>query len=281
MRAYKAVSEVLGYILILAIVVATITVIYAAGMPAVRSQQDIAVFRSMENTFYILQNVERLVAYNITPEKAVTVRAEGGSIAVIPDFGWINISVTYQNKTQISDELPINCSCGALVYIHRSGKAIILFSSAIINYYDKNTVKIISGPRFNKIVDPSRGLNIYLSIINVDGIVSFAGSKTLIFKNNKSKIYPPIFHNLDHPNSARNVTIYINIKNNILGLNSTAIKKELLNFINMHLFNGYGNVSYEEGKIWVKVKKHGNPPETLNYNYLNLTIGYYNITVSG
>ncbi len=271
----KAVSEVLGYILVLSVVVATITVIYAAGMPAIRSQEDIAVFRSMENTFYVLQNVERLVAYNITPEKAVTVRAEGGSIAVIPDWGWINITVRYgsgNGKVVFS----FNKRYGAIIYIKNNNKAIILDNGAVLEYYGSSCL-MTAKPRFLKVVDLNNGLNLYFSFINASGRISFVGYKSLTFKNSDSCLYQ--FSN--DTTSPRNLTIQFAIKKAYkLGFNSTLIERTILQYINKSLFNGKAKFISPD-TIKVIIQKSGNPKKRLIYNYLNITICYYNVTVSG
>ena len=283
MKSHKAVSEVLGYILILSVVVATITVIYAAGMPAVRSQQDIAVFRSMENTFYILQNVERLVAYNITPEKAVTVRAEGGSIAVIPDFGWINIIVRrgpsgHPVEFSLTDALGHPYNYSVILYITKNNKAIILDNGAILECYGSRCF-LVSKPRFLRVVDSNNGLNLYFSLINISGRVSFAGYKALTFKNLGSFI---LNFSDTTSNSPLNLTIQIDAKKaESYGLSSVAIEKALLQYINKTLFEGKAK-TISDNTIEVVIKEQAvGHTDWLHYSYLNLTIGYYNIKISG
>ncbi len=272
----RGVSEVLGYLLVLSIIVATVTVIYAAGVPAIRSQEEIAVFRSMENTFFVLQSVERLVAFGTIPEKLVQIRAEEGSIAVIPNFGWINVSVAYNNGTQIASFLPLNMSCGAIVYQHRSGRAIMLFDDAVIYYYGRDSAVLVSGPRAEGIVDSGDGLNIYMGVINVSGVKSFAGYGTLDLKSVSSSIYTKSL-NLGRPNKPVTICISVNVRD-ILGINGTLIRDEILRYLNQHLFNGRGVIF--GGNLIVRVKRSGHPPYVLNFNYLNLTIAWYNVSVS-
>ncbi len=251
----KAVSEILGYILVLSVVVATITVIYAAGMPAIRSQQDIAVFRSMENTFYVLQNVERLVAYNITPEKSVSVRVEEGSIAVIPDWGWINITIK-QGPVP-----PTTIKYGVIVYISKNNKAIILDNGAIIECYGDRCY-MVSNPRILK-WNNSTTCNLYISVINVSGDLSFTGYKSITFKNTNSIIMQPTTKS-----KAQTVNITINIVGaDKLGLNATAIEEAWVNYLK----------SIGGQEIWA------GPGKSAKFDYKNISIivGCYNITVSG
>ncbi len=275
MRACKAVSEVLGYILVLAIVVATITVIYAAGMPAVRSQQDIAVFRSMENTFYILQNVERLVAYNITPEKAVTVRAEGGSIAVISDyitFREIQVVGIKQGGNEVNRTLS-NVTYGAIVYIGSSGnRGLVLDNGAVLFWTGDKIQPLPANLKYvgNVPIISTRifriGNNVYISIINVTGELSFSGQKMIIFKNINSEIkyYP----------NAKMIKIWkdiiVNEKARALGINTTELS-ELWRTSIMRCLNG----SIPGNSNWIQIR-----PNPSNAR-LNVTIAIYNITVSG
>ncbi len=265
----KAVSEVLGYLLVLSIVVATITVIYAAGMPAIRSQEDIAVFRSMENTFYVLQNVERLVAYNITPEKSVSVRAEGGSIAVIPDWGILSIYIDKSGK-------PFNRSYpyGSIIYLSNNGKGLILDNGVILEAYGNTVYPALSNSirNGNRLLIYPRifreGNNIYISLINLKSLksnISFSGQKMLIFKNNKTILI--------HNTSVNYIKIRINIiKASNFGWNNTQITELWLNSLEYAL-NGTIK-KWKKSQDWIVI----NPPKGKN---LNVTIAIYNVTVSG
>ncbi len=252
----KGVSEVLGYILILAIVVATVTAIYAAGMPAVKSQEDLAVFRAMENTFYILQDVERLVAYNITPEKAVTVRAEGGSVVVVPDWGTMYVKINGLIKSY---------PYGAIVYLSNNGKGIILDNGAVLEAYGSRIVPSPTNSITNRQLILTKimrvGNDVYISLINVTGNVSFAGQKTIIFKNINIKFkYNNTF------------THQLKIKVNITGAskfgwNDTSATELWINSIEYAL-----NRTIKKGKKatnWVVLKN------------VNVTMVVYDVKVSG
>ncbi|GEM_PF-1505584 len=265
----RAVSEVLGYILVLAVVVTTITVIYAAGMPAIRSQQDVASFRSMENTFYVLQNIVRLVAYNITPEKAVTIRAEGGSIVVVPDWGRITVYISSNPSKPI-----VNETYGAIVYVGTNGKGLILDNAVILQAYGN---KIMPSPA-NSIQVDSRSLiysrifregnNIYISLIRIcekpNEAVSFSGQKILIFKNVGSKIIS---------NTSVNwVRIRVKIKKaSNFGWSNDQLMELWLNSIEYSL-NG-SIKKWKKSTDWVYINPKGG-------NNLNVTIAIYNVTVS-
>ncbi len=251
----KAVSEVLGYVLILSIVVATVTVIYAAGMPAIRSQENLAVFRAMENTFYILQSVERLVAYNITPVKAVTVRAEGGSIAVIPDWGTMYVGINGKVK-----EYPY----GAIVYLSNDGRGIVLDNGAILEAYGNRfvpspvnaiTPKQLILTRIDRV-----GNEVYISLINVTGNVSFSGQKTIVLKNVR------IDDNESY--SGVNLKIRVNITGaSKFGWNDTSATELWINSIEYAL-NGTIK-KWKKVTDWVELKN------------VNLTLVVYDVKVLG
>ncbi len=286
----KAVSEVLGYILVLSVVVATITVIYAAGMPAIRSQEDIAVFRSMENTFYVLQNVERLVAYNITPEKSVSVRVEGGSIAVVPDWGKITIVAWYGSSPHPTRGNiifgPVTYSYGAIIYIGKNGRFLILENGAVIACY--------SGNRFLNLLDPrilslyhSNKLDLYFSIINVTGALGFTGSKSIVFRNIGSSInnslrldtLNPALHWSGQPQNLR-ITIK-ELKADQLGINGDRLSEFWINTYFKPLFNStaLNIIAINNTSITVQIRGLGYKATPIKS--INLTVGYYNITVSG
>lgn len=257
----KAVSEVLGYILILSVVVATVTVIYAAGMPAIRSQEDLAVFRSMENTFYVLQNVERLVAYNITPVKSVSIRAEGGTIVVVPNWAILKVEVFKGGGNSLAANYTYKY--GAIVYLSRNGKAIILDNGAILECYGSRCF-MVSYPRILR-WNNSSACELYISLINVTGSLSFVGYKNILFRNINTHI--STYTNQNPPVDTVNISIEV-VGASKLGLNSTAIADAWINY-----FKSIGGEKIRVGP--------GKGKSKFNYSKIYITIGTYNITVSG
>jgi hypothetical protein len=168
----KAVSEILGYILVFGMIVVAVSLIYMQVYPELKRQQEISVFKAMEDLFTVLQGVERLVAYNVSQSKTVSLRIEEGDIYATRDFGCINISINGSWH---------NCSYGAIVYEVGNSK-IILENGAVIECFGDDCIMLSKPRMFN------RSGNVFISIINASGRLAFTGFGQMTFENCGSKI---------------------------------------------------------------------------------------------
>ena len=76
-----AVSEVIGYVIIFGIVMLSIGMIYAVGLPVLQSSTDATQFKSIEQGFLILQTDLFKVALDPAPVRTTKLgTAEGGSL---------------------------------------------------------------------------------------------------------------------------------------------------------------------------------------------------------
>ncbi len=167
----KAVSEVLGYILVFGMVVMAVFIIYIQFYPEIQRQQDISVFKSMEDTFTVLKNVEELVAYGASPSKTISLRVERGIIYAKPNTQW-NITVGGKKFT----------THGVITYEVRDMK-ILLENGAIIECFGKECI-MMSKPRIIR-----KSGEIFLSLINIRGSLALSGFGQISLENNGSEVY--------------------------------------------------------------------------------------------
>jgi hypothetical protein len=78
------VSETIGFVLILGIVMTGIGIVTLYGYPALLSQQENANIRNMEKNMIVLQNDVELLAYKSVPYRETTMQVTGGYLQVIP-----------------------------------------------------------------------------------------------------------------------------------------------------------------------------------------------------
>ena len=267
----KGVSEVLGYIMILLVVVVSITVIYALGMPALSLQQNLAIFRSMEGTFYVLQDTMNLVAYNVTPERSFTMSVDKGTIVVCPKFGMMNVMVIDENHHTVFDlsqALGHPYEFGAIVYFMNDHRGLLLTNGAMIECFGDRCL-MTSDPRFVS----SGNLTVFLSLINISGSFSFTGRHTLTLRNSGGKT-------LEFESKGKSIVIiYLRVDAERFGFDSKAIEREFLNYINESVFKGkayFLNDTTLEAYVgdWHHLRY-------LNANELDLIVGYHVVEVSG
>ena len=180
-KSDRAVSEVIGYILIFGIVMLSIGMIYAVGFPVLRSSTDATQFKSIEQGFLILQTDLFKVALDQAPVRTTKLgTAEGGSLRSDPDACSLTIEITHggtrDNHTIAMGNVEFNsrvgsvaCENGAVVVKYQSG-SVMLSNPRMFNSTDQgdilfSLVKIndsfsslgggiaqvtISNPRFNE-----------------------------------------------------------------------------------------------------------------------------------
>jgi len=179
----RAVSEVIGYVIIFGIVMLAIGTIYAVGFPLLQSSKDATQFQSIEQGFLILQTDLFKVALDQAPVRTTKLgTAEGGSLRSDPDACNLTIEIihsgTVDNHTIVMGNIEFNsrvgsvaCENGAVVVKYQSGSIMrskprmfnstdqgdILFSLVKIN--DSFSSRgggiaqvTISNPRFNESV---------------------------------------------------------------------------------------------------------------------------------
>jgi len=168
----KAVSEIFGYILLFGMVTTVVFLMYVQVYSELERQQEISVFKAMEDSFIVLQDVERLVAYNVSQSKTISLRVEKGILYAKRNFGSINISI---NGTWH------NCSYGAIIYEVGSSK-IVLENGAMIECFGNDCIMLSKPRMFN------RSGEIFISIINASGGLAFTGFERMMLENSGSKI---------------------------------------------------------------------------------------------
>lgn len=95
-----AVSESIGYILIIGIIIVSLGIIYAIGYPMLTGAVDDGHFENMENGFDIMSdNMERVSTYH-APGQSVELKLKGGTLRS-ESSGRFNVTLTFVNDTTI------------------------------------------------------------------------------------------------------------------------------------------------------------------------------------
>ncbi len=182
-KSNRAASEVIGYVIIFGIVMLSIGMIYAVGLPVLQSSTDATQFKSIEQGFLILQTDLFKVALDQAPVRTTKLgTAEGGSLRSDPDACNLTIEITHSgtrvNHTIAMGNIEFNsrvgsvaCENGAVVVNYQAG-AVMRSNPRMFNSTDQgdilfSLVKIndsfasrgggiaqvtISNPRFNESV---------------------------------------------------------------------------------------------------------------------------------
>ncbi len=98
----EAVSEVVGYLLILTLVMLAIGVVYAVGFPALSSVQDGSYLSNVEQSMRILALNAHRIATGSAPSQAVEVKLKDSTLSVLRT-GTLNITFTNASGGKVTD----------------------------------------------------------------------------------------------------------------------------------------------------------------------------------
>jgi len=94
-RNDDAVSEVIGFIYIFAIVVLAIGFIYATGYPTLQSSMDASIFENAEQSFVVLQSNMKMVSLSQVPVKNLILKLHDATISITSES---DITIEYDSN---------------------------------------------------------------------------------------------------------------------------------------------------------------------------------------
>lgn len=176
-RNNAAVSETVGYILLLAIVTLSMGVIYIVGYPALQSNIDANAFESAEQNFIVLQSNMERVAFDQTPVKVLKLKLQSSEIAT---SNRSSITIDYDGNTFFYPTGEIEYS--------KDNKAISYEMGSVFKRYPPSSVVMVSEPKIY--TGKVNNVNVTtIGIVSVNGhndFISGNGIVTLTMKNNES-----------------------------------------------------------------------------------------------
>lgn len=195
-RNDEAVSEVIGFILILGVVVIGMGIIYVVGYPLLQSNMDSSIFEGAEQSFIVVQSDMKMVSFDQTPVKNMNMKLHSASLSIDED-----------SSLEIQYDGPIyhNYSVGSIEYM-QGDEAITYENGAVIVRYETGSPLMISDPRIYSTTVDNTNITTF-GIVNVNGNESIAGANsvvTLKMEHNRSEI-------IKTPNPV-NVTVTMNTK---------------------------------------------------------------------
>ncbi|MDY6965070.1 MAG: hypothetical protein SVM80_03760 [Halobacteriota archaeon] len=163
-RSDEAVSETVAFILILAIVMISIGLIVAVGLPIIQQTRDNSQFQSMVQSFSVLQSSGKMVALENAPIKTVRMSLGEGTIAVVPDAATITVENTTTGFDFIAGQV------GSIEY-EMKGRKIAYECGGIWEAYASGESVELSNPRI--FVKENGGeTDVLISIINISSQLS-------------------------------------------------------------------------------------------------------------
>ena len=143
----SGVSETIGFILILGLVITGIALVTLFGYPMLLSEQANANVRNMEKGMIVLQNDIKSLAYQSVPFKETTLQVSGGSLNLNKPnpSNPSSSSFTINYGSQIGPFYP-----GDLEYLSDNNNQVVLLENGavIVRQWDMNGSSMLAEPRW-------------------------------------------------------------------------------------------------------------------------------------
>jgi hypothetical protein len=181
-----AVSEVVGYIMLLGIIVTSVGLVSMLAIPMIEDLKEDAYLKNMEQGFTVLDSKASLVALGKSPSQLVQMYCQKGDITVY-DQNTSHITVTY---TEFNNSYEIyNQSLGTIQYQLGENKIAFEGGGVFRKYPGDGDPVTITPPEFQY-----NGETLTLPIIKVEGNQSIGGSGIiniyLVSNNTPNVLFP-------------------------------------------------------------------------------------------
>ncbi|VVB84604.1 Uncharacterised protein [uncultured archaeon] len=176
-RKESAVIETMGFIYIFAIVILSMSMIYVAGYPMLRSSMDESIFESTEQSFILLQSDMKMVAFDQVPLKSLQIQLQDAALLATENS---NLTIEYGDES-------LYLVTGEIEY-QKNEKSLTYEDGGIWKRYTEGSIKV-SSPRFY--TSTMNGTNITtIGVVQVQGdsVISGNGIVTLNMKYNETII---------------------------------------------------------------------------------------------
>ena len=182
----KAVSEAIGFILILGIVLTGIGLVTLYGYPVLVKEQSNADVRNMERAMIVIQNDMKSLCFKNVPYKETTLQVSGGTLEVI------NSSDSGSMFRIAGGSLDVGFSPGALIYRSDRGTEVITLENGAVmtRQADATGSAMLAEPRW--FYDgPTKTFVVYLMNITADERMAKSGMATVRMSLESTTIHEP------------------------------------------------------------------------------------------
>ncbi len=187
LNSEKAVSEVIGHVIILGLTITGVALITLVGVPSISKLQDMSTVRNAEQAFTVLDSRVSQVALGATLKQIIDVELEEGYLSVLPNSSSEQSYILFEFKDPTTGIQSITIPMGKIVY-RKGDREVAYEGGGVWSKYPEGSV-MLSPPEFDY-----NGVTITMPVVNISGNFSEGGkgmASLKIEKNgNPSILYP-------------------------------------------------------------------------------------------
>jgi len=190
----KAVSEAIGFILILGIVISGIGLVTLYGYPVLMKEQSNTDVKNMERAMIVIQNDMKSLCFKNVPYKEATLQVSGGTLEVIGS----TVGAKPEFKISGAGFNTITFHPGALVYRSDRGTEVITLENGAVmtRQEDATGSAMLAEPRWFCDVDtttdpPTKTFVVYIMNITADERMAKSGMATVRMSLENTTVHKP------------------------------------------------------------------------------------------
>ncbi len=233
----RGVSSVVGFVIVITLILASVTVIVAFGSTAIADTMDRSEQNLAEHTMTLFDSRTAMVALGTSDAQSLTFNQAGGMVETRPESGWI--SIEHIDYTAGNTELLFKEDLGALVYVN-GDQEIAYQGGGVWHRTEGSEARMLSPPEFHY-----RGSTLTLPVVRVTGTRSSATSPRATIRSAGDSI--PIY-----PNTSKSYDNSPDVYENPIQNGSVAIK------INSTFYEGWASYARQRTTANVTVYHSNN-----------------------
>ena len=208
LRSRSAVSEVVGYLLIFALIITTVSILLIVGMPNMAESQQKANLQNVEQAFTVLDSRISTSVLGESPSQVLHLDTAGGGISILNDTVYSRLRITMMTKS--GNEYTIyNNTIGTLRY-ELGDEEVGYEGGGVWRKYELGGALMISPPEFHY-----NGETLTLPVIRLNGSSAIAGGTITLHAVSQNKptiLYQNTSINPLFQNPVYDSTIIVKIK---------------------------------------------------------------------
>ncbi|MDX1745926.1 MAG: hypothetical protein R3324_08315 [Halobacteriales archaeon] len=170
----RGVTEVLGYVLVFALVTTTLGVIYAGGITGLYDMQDAEQIENMVRAYDVLADNLQDIHRRGATSRATEVKLAGGTIG----FGdQVRVVVDVRNSSDPNDNRSFTMNPQPITYTHPDGSEVVYVAGGVIRSDGPNSV-MRADPELRQ--DADRAMIPFIQTYQTRGTRSIGGTSTVL-----------------------------------------------------------------------------------------------------
>lgn len=171
----RAQSEVIGFVLVFSLIVASTGIVYVTGFGALQDARTAEQLNNVERAFEILDDNTRDLSQRSAPTRATEIDLAGGSLRLGEP---VTLNITTTNMSNVSDTTTINATTRPIVYEKADQQVVYAYGATLRQ--NGNDSAMVADPEW--VVDTERSFITLVTTRAAGGRTDVGGQTTVLVR---------------------------------------------------------------------------------------------------